>query len=79
MLFNIGMLWLDDNPNRSLEEKVVRAAHYYQQKYGSDVNICYVNKTVLANPVQVGRIQVLPAPQVLPHHFWLGRTLAQAA
>ncbi len=78
-MLNVGMLWLDDSPNRSLEEKVARAARYYQQKYGADVDICYVNKAILAGPLQVGIIQVLPAPQVLPHHFWLGRTPAQPA
>ena len=70
---NLGMLWLDMSKNRSFEEKVDRAAAYYQQKYGHSAELCFVNKASLIAEQHIGPIQVRPAENILPHHFWLGR------
>ncbi len=75
---NAGMLWLDDNPTRSVEEKILRAARYYQEKYGTAPELCFVNRATLSQETQVGAIHVLPALQILPHHFWIGRERPQA-
>lgn len=70
---DIGMLWLDDDGRRSFEEKVTRAADYYQEKYGRFPELCLVNSKMLsAENKKVGRIDVQPTQTVLPHHFWLG-------
>ncbi len=69
---NVGMLWLDPDTGRSLEEKVLRAATYYQEKYGQSPQLCYVNVRALAEPTTVGSVQVKPANNVLPSHLWLG-------
>ena len=68
----VGMLWLDDDKRRSLDEKIRRAAEYYELKYGRSPNWCYVNKSELVEEKGVGRLWVKPAIYVLPHHFWLG-------
>ena len=68
----IGMLWLDDDKKRPLEEKVERAAAYYRDKYGQMPTLCFVNGQALADRVQVGRIEVRPVKHVMPSHFWLG-------
>lgn len=68
---NVGMLWLDDS-KRSIEEKVNRAVEYYREKYGRLPEICFVNKGMLANEKQVGKVFVQPNHTILPHHFWLG-------
>ena len=75
----IGMLWLDDDRRRSLEEKVRRAAEFYENKYGQSPNRCYVNDTMLAEERKVGHLWVRPAANVLPHHFWIGVQRLEAA
>ena len=68
-----GMLWYDDSPTRSLEKKIARASAYYQNKYGSRPNVCYIHPRALPDTFAAGEaIKVVPAADVLPHHFWLG-------
>lgn len=69
---NVGMLWLDDDRKRSLDEKVSRAVEYYQEKYGRMPEMCLVNKGMLSGEVQMGKVSVQPIANILPHHFWLG-------
>ncbi|MBK8905989.1 MAG: hypothetical protein IPM53_32725 [Anaerolineaceae bacterium] len=69
---NVGMLWLDDDRSRSLEEKVSRAVEYYQEKYGRFPDTCLVNSTMLKDETKVGKVNVQPIANILPHHFWLG-------
>ena len=69
---NIGMLWLDTNQKRTFDEKVMRAAEYYEEKYGRLPDLCLVNKNVLSDEKSVGQVKVQPAKSVLPGHFWLG-------
>jgi hypothetical protein len=70
---NIGMLWLDDDKKRSIDEKVQRAAAYYQTKYGQEPDLCLVNSRTLTSERCVGAIQVRPARNVQPNYFWLGK------
>lgn len=72
MMMDIGMLWLDDDRQRSLDEKVNRAAEYYLEKYGRSPELCLVNNRSLNETKKVGQIEVQPAQTVLLHHFWLG-------
>jgi hypothetical protein len=70
---NVGMLWLDEDSKRSLEDKIQRAIEYYHEKYGRTPELCLVNKQMLSEQeVKVGAVKVQPAKNVLPHHFWLG-------
>lgn len=69
---NIGMLWLDTDQKRSFDDKVRRAAEYYQDKYGRLPELCLVNKKVLNDEKNVDSVKVQPANNVLPGHFWLG-------
>ncbi|MDX1413083.1 MAG: hypothetical protein R3293_02775 [Candidatus Promineifilaceae bacterium] len=68
----IGMLWLDTDSKRSLDEKVRRAVDYYADKYGQRPELCLVNKKTLGEEKKVDRVMVQPAKNVLPGHFWLG-------
>lgn len=68
----IGMLWLDDDQKRTLEEKVRRAANYYREKYGQAPTLCFVNRQMINDDVQVGKIEVRPVRNIMPSHFWLG-------
>lgn len=69
---NVGMLWLDADQQRTLPEKVKRAADYYEHKYGKVPTLCLVNSQMLAEEMMVDSIKVQPAPNVLRHHFWVG-------
>lgn len=68
----VGMLWRDDDQRRTLEEKVSRAVHYYREKYGRVPNICFVNKDAIAEAVEIEKVLVQPAKNVMPQHFWVG-------
>jgi hypothetical protein len=69
---NIGMLWLDDDGRRSLDEKVQRAADYYREKYGCVPELCFISAKMGVAELKVGKIEVKPVATVLPYHFWLG-------
>lgn len=75
-MMNVGMLWLDDDRSRSLEEKVLRAVEYYREKYGRFPDTCLVNSTMLKDETKVGKVNVQPLANILPHHFWLGMNVS---
>lgn len=77
---DVGMLWFDNDKERDLSAKVIRAADYYRKKYGNVPNLCYVNPNMLSpvkagekrESIKAGDIEIKPAWTVLPHHFWIG-------
>jgi len=77
---DIGMLWYDDDTKRKLDEKVARAAQYYQTKYGVAPTVCYLHPSMLedktgvpqAGPSVAGSVQLRSARTVLLNHFWIG-------
>lgn len=69
---NVGMLWLDADQVRSLDEKVNRAAEYYREKYGRLPDLCYVNNKMLAEEKNIGQLEIKPVKNVQVNHFWLG-------
>ncbi len=40
-----GLLWFDNEPKRSLQEKIARATERYVQKFGQQPNICLCEST----------------------------------
>ncbi|RMF41854.1 MAG: hypothetical protein D6755_12175 [Anaerolineae bacterium] len=70
---DVGMLWFDNTPGRSLKEKIEQAAAYYQKKYGEHPNLCFVHPSMMNDEnSSPGGMEVRTAPTVLPHHFWMG-------
>ena len=80
-----GMLWFDDDPKRTLEEKVERAALRFREKYGVAPDLCYANprtipdaertvalKQTAAKKGGTAKILMKQARSILPNHFWLG-------
>jgi len=72
-----GLLWFDDDPRRNLEEKVLRAAEYYERKYGRAPDLCFVHPDAFNGNgkrpgKKVGKVEIRPGRSVLPHHFWIG-------
>ena len=85
-----GLLWYDGDPKRPLADKVGQAAERYRQKYGRWPNTCYVHPQVVGDQAAGGlrlacqarspeaTILVLPAPNILVHHFWVGEAKERA-
>lgn len=70
---NTGMLWFDNDPKTDLVVKIMRAAEYYQKKYGRTPDLCYVHPSMLAgSTVRASGIDVRPNRQVMPNHLWMG-------
>jgi hypothetical protein len=68
-----GLLWFDADPKRDLTEKVARAADRYRAKFGRRPNLCYLNPAMLENgSLEVSGVRLVPAANVLKHHFWIG-------
>lgn len=72
----VGWLWFDNDPSRTVEEKIQRAAEQYRAKFGQKPNTCYVHPQAIADTAekeqQCNGMRVIAAPHILPHHFWLG-------
>ena len=72
-----GMLWLDADVRRTLDEKSERAVDYYRQKYGAVPDLCLVNTSTFAEEeLSIGPVKVQRTRTVLPHHFWVGLSTA---
>ncbi len=69
-----GMLWFD-NSSRPLAERVKPAADYYQKKYGTRPNVCFVHPSMMPEGNRlagVEGIEMRRSRQVLPNHLWMG-------
>jgi hypothetical protein len=68
-----GWMWFDNDKGRTLEQKVERAAERVRAKHGRWPDMCYVNSRAAPGGNFVcGKVRVVAAPNILPHHFWLG-------
>lgn len=71
-----GMLWHDPSGERTLEQKIIRAAEYYNEKYGEWPTACFINPDALVgvnlDEVNVMGIEIRATRSVLKNHFWLG-------
>jgi hypothetical protein len=71
---NIGMLWLDSNPQRDLGARIERAIAYYRSKYRREPNLCFIHPSTSNGdcPDPVNGVEIRTSISVLPDHFWLG-------
>lgn len=76
-----GLLWFDSDPARSLSVKAEAAARRYREKFGVLPNTCYINQAMLGGAETSvtlhavpsdGVVRLLPAANILRHHFWVG-------
>lgn len=78
-MMTLGMMWFDNDPKKTLEQKVDQAADYYLRKYGVRANRCMVNPRNLpaadsqTGAGRAGRVEILPLRSVMPGHLWIGR------
>ena len=64
-----GMLWFDDTQT-TLDNKIKKAAEYYQKKYGRTPDLCLVHPSMMSDSVVEGeKITVRAYRPVLPGHI----------
>lgn len=69
-----GMLWFDNDPKTSLEDKIKKAAGYYSEKYHKNADLCFVHPTMMPEDgVSVDGIRVIESKHVRPNHFHIGQ------
>lgn len=70
----VGMLWFDGDHRAPLGERIARACAYYEQKYGEQPNLCFINPQSAASEEGLADslIRVEVSASVLPDHFWIG-------
>ena len=44
---NIGLLWFDNESERSLKEKIGNAVSHYSQRFGDKPTVCYMHPETL--------------------------------
>lgn len=71
---NVGMLWFDADKTVAVADKIARGAAYYQEKYGSQPNVCFAHPRTLGegHPVRLGGLDIRSSISVLPDHYWMG-------
>ena len=71
-----GMLWFNNSPRMTLDQKINQAAEYYQKKYGRTPDLCLVHPSLLNDlnktAVESLKLTVRPFRPVLPGHIWVG-------
>jgi hypothetical protein len=87
---DFGLLWYDDDSHRALEDKVGQAAKRYREKFGHWPNTCFVHpkavtgqtdgdlQVVLRSEKPQDKIRLVSAPNILLHHYWLGKSNGKA-
>jgi len=72
----LGMLYFDNASTETLEQKVEKAAAYYEKKYGRRPNHCLVHRGALSESetgeILVNGVTVREFRPVLPNHLWIG-------
>lgn len=74
-----AMLWFNNDPKSTLEQKIHQAAEYYCRKYGRAPELCLINPSMAADhpqlkevPFGTSKIAVRAWKGTLSHHFWIG-------
>lgn len=76
---NSAILWFDDDPKSTLQEKILQAAHYYRRNYDRAPLLCLINPGAQAEnpdlktvPFEGSEITVRAWNGTLSDHLWLG-------
>ena len=67
----IGLLWYDDDPRKSLDAKITQATTRYLEKYGRAPNACVVNPAVARGGNCAG-LRLIAARAIRPNYLWIG-------
>lgn len=72
MLF---LVWYDPDAQRPVGEKIQNASAAYTRRFSATPNLVLVN---IADMTALDGIEVRGERTVQPHHFWVGRSTANA-
>jgi hypothetical protein len=65
--------WYDNDPKKSLAQKIAAAAEWHRRKFNRQPVVCYANPLNLAGaPDRVQGLAVVPQKNVLLHHYMVG-------
>ena len=68
-----GMMWFDNDQQRTLAMKVKTAAEYYQKKYGRTPNLCMVNPSMIPEKMPEDiNVSIRPYQPIVSGHLWIG-------
>jgi hypothetical protein len=66
------LVWYDDNPTKSIGDKIGNAASRYRKKFGQVPNICQVHPADLPSGRSVRTMPIVARIAALRHHIWVG-------
>jgi len=69
---DIGLLWYDDSPKKTLEVKIAEASVRYQQRFNAIPNVCHIHGNGDEARTVVGKIAIVYTPVIRPNYYWLG-------
>lgn len=67
-----GLLWYDNDKNKSMTQKVKDAARRYEQKYQHPANLAHVNSNDFPFIGVVDGIEIRIKYTIMPNHVWIG-------
>jgi hypothetical protein len=70
---DIGLLWLETNPKKTLAEIITEAARCYHAKYNVWPSLVFANPKNLDGQ-HYDPAHVKPAKYILPNHYWIGQS-----
>jgi hypothetical protein len=68
----VGLMWYDDDPRKSLETKIEQAAARYCEKFGREPTACYVSTASGAAGGRRGGLRVVPLRTLRANYLWIG-------
>lgn len=67
------MMWFNDDPKKSLFDKIQEATDYYVTKNnGQKPNLCLVNPGAFDPNVEIEGMEIQQLRSILPGHLWIG-------
>jgi hypothetical protein len=68
-----GMFWFDQEISNSIQERIFKAAVYFQEKFGILPTVCYLNPENKFSELNDNfHIEILYTGSIQPNHLWLG-------
>lgn len=68
----VGLMWYDDDPRKTLDAKIEQAAARYHEKYGSTPTACYVSTAAGASTGMRNGVRVAPLRTLRANYLWIG-------
>jgi len=68
-----GMIWFDNDPQKSINEKINFAIQYYQKKFGSEPTLCFLHPIFMDKTLDLNsNIEFNFNKNLSPDHIWVG-------